>query len=52
MPINFVQSPVKIGTTVVYANSASISISNPRRGVKSLGNLGFTEQILDGPMVG
>ena len=52
--ITFASSPVQIeapkGTFNLLANSASISISNPRRETKRLGTAGFYSQILDGPM--
>ena len=52
--ITFANSPVQIeapsGTFNLLANSASISISNPRRETKRLGTAGFYSQILDGPM--
>ena len=50
--ITFENSPVSIAGFTVLASTASISISNPRRGVKQLGTAGFAGQVMDGPMVG
>ena len=50
--ITFENSPVTIGGNTVLASSASIAISNPRRGIKQLGTAGFAGQVMDGPMVG
>jgi len=57
MAITFENSPVMIITEdeteiSLLASTASISIANPRRGIKSLGIPGFAGQITDGPMVG
>jgi len=50
--ITFENSPVKIGDFYVIANSASISISNPRRGTKSFGEPGLDSQVREGAAVG
>jgi len=50
--ITFENSPVQIGDFYVLANSASISISDPRRGTKSFGEPGFDSQVREGAAVG
>jgi hypothetical protein len=56
MAIAFEDSTVQIQrgatTTKLLASTASVSIANPRRGIKSLGIPGFAGQVTDGPMVG
>jgi hypothetical protein len=55
--ITFENSPVTItkadaSTFDLLASSVSMSISNPRRGIKQLGTAGLAGQMFDGPMVG